>query len=192
MFFISSPSAARLLLAAVSCRKISSRLKPTGAQFSEAPAGADHGLAPVPAGCAALAGFRLRTASGRRAAPSRAPGSRPAPAPAAAARRSASSAPSFDSTSTATISAPRRRLVRFATVSVATSLPLLMMTTRSQLCSTSDRMWVLRMMVCSPARLWIRSRVSMICLGSRPAVGSSRIRTSGLWMMACARPTRCR
>jgi hypothetical protein len=31
-------------------------------------------------------------------------------------------------------------------------------------------------------------RVSMICFGSRPAVGSSRIRTSGLWMIAWARP----
>ena len=33
----------------------------------------------------------------------------------------------------------------------ATSLPWLMMMTRSQECSTSDRMWVLRMMVWSPA-----------------------------------------
>ena len=39
--------------------------------------------------------------------------------------------------------------------------------------------------------LLISSRVSMICFGSRPAVGSSRISTSGLWMSACARPTRC-
>ena len=37
-----------------------------------------------------------------------------------------------------------------------------------------------------------RSRVSMICFGSRPAVGSSRMSTSGSWMSACARPTRCR
>ena len=43
-----------------------------------------------------------------------------------------------------------------------------------------------------PARLLIRSRVSLICLGSRPAVGSSSIKTSGLWMMAWARPTRWR
>ena len=32
------------------------------------------------------------------------------------------------------------------------------------------------------------SRISMICLGSRPLVGSSRIRTSGLWMIAWAMP----
>ena len=71
-------------------------------------------------------------------------------------------APSGGSTSTATVSAPRRRLVRFATVSVATSLPLAMMMTRSQICSTSGRMCVERIMVWSPARPLIRSRVSMI------------------------------
>ena len=80
--------------------------------------------------------------------------------------------------------APIRRRARGSagccTESVATSLPLLMMSTCSQVCSTSGRMWVLRMMVWSPARLLIRSRVSLICLGSRPAVGSSRISTSGL------------
>ena len=70
--------------------------------------------------------------------------------------------------------------------------PLLMMTTRWQVCETSGRMCVLRMIVWSPASSLISSRVSMICFGSRPAVGSSRISTSGLWMSACARPTRCR
>jgi hypothetical protein len=34
-----------------------------------------------------------------------------------------------------------------------------MMTTRSQVCETSGRMWVLRMMVCEPARPLMRSRV---------------------------------
>ena len=38
----------------------------------------------------------------------------------------------------------------------------------------------------------ISCRVSIICFGSRPAVGSSRISTSGLCRIACARPTRCR
>ena len=47
-------------------------------------------------------------------------------------------------------------------------LARLMMITCSQVCSTSGRMWVLRMMVWSPARPLIRDRVSMICLGSRP------------------------
>ncbi len=47
---------------------------------------------------------------------------------------------------------PRRRFVRLSTESVATTLPLLMMITCSQICSTSGRMWVLRMIVWSPAR----------------------------------------
>src|ERR1017187_4090593 len=55
--------------------------------------------------------------------------------------------PSEASTSRETASAPRRRLVRLATESWATSLPWLIMMTRSQECSTSLRMWVLRMMV---------------------------------------------
>ncbi len=42
----------------------------------------------------------------------------------------------------------------------------------------------LRMMVWSPASFSMSSRVSMICLGSRPAVGSSSTSTSGLWMIA--------
>src|ERR1035437_6416214 len=100
--------------------------------------------------------------------------------------------PSAASTSSATASDPRRRLVRLVTVSMATSLPRSMMMTCSQECSTSERMWVLRMMVCSPASDLSSSRISMICLGSRPEVGSSRIRTGGLWMMAWARPTRWR
>ena len=79
--------------------------------------------------------------------------------------------PSGDSTSSATASEPRRRLVRLATESMATSLPWLMMMTRSQDCSTSLRMWVLRMMVWSPERCFSSSRISMICLGSRPRGG---------------------
>src|SRR6185369_6173281 len=55
--------------------------------------------------------------------------------------------PSADSTSRETASAPRSRLVRLETESCATSLPWLMMMTRSQDCSTSLRMCVLRMMV---------------------------------------------
>src|ERR1039457_3347703 len=100
--------------------------------------------------------------------------------------------PPAASTSSATASEPRRRLVRFETVSMATSLPRSMMMTCSQECSTSERMWVLRMMVCSPASDFSSSRISMICLGSSPEVGSSRISTGGLWIMAWARPTRWR
>jgi len=83
-------------------------------------------------------------------------------------------------TSIRTDSAPRARACRFWTESVSDQLALLMMMTRSQVCSTSGRMWVLRMMVWSPARLLMRSRVSLICLGSRPAVGSSRIEHVGI------------
>ena len=92
---------------------------------------------------------------------------------------------------TTTVAAPCIREVRLSGESTATTLPLLMMTTRWQVCATSGRMWVLSTMVCVPASSRISCRVSMICLGSRPAVGSSSTRTSGLWMMACARPTRC-
>src|SRR3989304_4346861 len=44
------------------------------------------------------------------------------------------------------------------------------------------------MMVWSPARLRMSERVSLICLGSKPAVGSSRISTSGLGIMAWGQP----
>src|SRR5215467_13727361 len=69
--------------------------------------------------------------------------------------------------------------------------PLLIMTTRSQVISTSGKICVERMIVCCPARFLIRPRTSLIWLGSSPTVGSSRIITSGLWTMACAMPTRC-
>ena len=75
---------------------------------------------------------------------------------------------------------------------LAMSLPWLMMSTWSQTSCTSERMWELRMTVWSPDRLRIRSRISMICLGSRPTVGSSRMMTSGKPSRAWARPTRCR
>ena len=88
--------------------------------------------------------------------------------------------------------APCSRRVRFSGVSSATTRPLLMMTTRPQVIETSGRMWVERMTVWLPAKERMSSRVSMICFGSRPAVGSSRMSTSGLWRIAWARPTRWR
>ena len=63
---------------------------------------------------------------------------------------------------------------------------------RPQTMETSGRMCVESTTVWSPPRPRISSRVSMICLGSSPAVGSSRMRTSGLLRMAWARPTRWR
>ena len=51
------------------------------------------------------------------------------------------------STCTYIVSEPRSRAVRLSGVSIATTRPLLMMTTRSQVCDTSGRMCVLRMTV---------------------------------------------
>ena len=69
--------------------------------------------------------------------------------------------------------------------------PRLMMSTRSHTAAISGRMCELRMTVCSRPRLRMSDRVSMICWGSRPMVGSSRISTGGFATMACATPTRC-
>ena len=63
---------------------------------------------------------------------------------------------------------------------------------RSQVASTSDRMWVESKTVLFCASRLMSSRISTICAGSRPVVGSSRIRTSGSWMIAWASPTRWR
>ena len=54
---------------------------------------------------------------------------------------------------------------------------------------TSERIWELRITVCFCFRPLIRSRISMICFGSSPTVGSSRMITSGYPRIACARPT---
>ena len=72
----------------------------------------------------------------------------------------------------------------------ATITPWLMMTTEEQTIETSGRMCVDRITVWSPASDLIRSRISVICLGSSPMVGSSRMSTAGSLTIACARPTR--
>ncbi len=74
----------------------------------------------------------------------------------------------------------------------ATFLPLLMMAIRSQVASASERIWVEKIMVFSLPMPLIISRISAIWLGSRPEVGSSRIRISGSDIMAWANPTRWR
>ena len=56
-------------------------------------------------------------------------------------------------TCTNIVSDPRSRAVRLSGVSTATTLPLLMMTTRWQVCETSGRMCVLRTMVWSATEL---------------------------------------
>src|SRR5947209_8697286 len=74
----------------------------------------------------------------------------------------------------------------------ATIDPWLMITTPLHTMETSGRMCVERITVCRPASDLMSERISVICFGSRPRVGSSRIRTSGSPMIAVASPTRCR
>src|ERR1035437_4731006 len=192
VFHFLSPSITWFLSsAAVSWRKMSSRLRPTARSSLRL----QPELTTVRASSARMwRPVRLSTSNVRRPFLESFITTRLTPA--TCSRRCCTSVglgwPPAASTSSATASAPRRRLVRVATESMATSLPRSMMMTCSQECSTSERMWVLRMMVCSPASDLSSSRISMICLGSRPEVGSSRIRTGGLWMMAWARPTRWR
>ena len=60
-----------------------------------------------------------------------------------------------------------------------------------EICVTSGRMCELRRIVCALPNSMMSLRISMIWIGSRPMVGSSRIRISGSWIIACASPTRC-
>lgn len=80
----------------------------------------------------------------------------------------------------------------WAGVPWATSRPWWMIKMWSQTSWTSERMWELRITVCSWASSRIRARISRICLGSRPTVGSSRIRMCGKPISAWASPTRWR
>src|ERR1039457_1751297 len=132
--------------AVVSCRKMSSRLRPTARSSLRF----QPELTTLRASSARMwRPCRLSTSKGRR--PSLASFIMTRVTPETCSRRPWTSVglgrPSEDSTSRETASAPRRRLVRLATESCATSLPWLIMMTRSQECSTSLRMWVLRMMV---------------------------------------------
>ena len=103
--------------------------------------------------------------------------------------------PSAASAARASRSAMRRvlppRAASASIVSSAAILPSLMISTRLQVMVTSARMWVERITVCSPAKLLMSCRISRICDGSSPTVGSSRINTSGSCRMAWASPTRC-
>ncbi len=120
-------------------------------QFVQVPAALHHRARQARCGWSAPAGSPPRRRRACRRSPWGPRGSRPAPAPGAAGPGRHRGCASRPSTSTATLSEPRSRRVRFSTESVATSLPLLMMITCSQVCSTSGRMCVLRMMVWSPA-----------------------------------------
>ena len=61
---------------------------------------------------------------------------------------------------------------------------------RVQSASISSRIWVEITIALSPASSFSRPRTSCFWFGSRPSVGSSRIRTSGSWRIAWAMPTR--
>ena len=105
--------------------------------------------------------------------------------------------PSWTAAAGPTISTSTREVGKNCSTSVsigpcATIEPLLMMTTPPQTIETSGRMCVERITVCRPAKDLMSARISVICFGSSPMVGSSRISTSGSLMIACARPTRWR
>ena len=77
-------------------------------------------------------------------------------------------------------------------VSLATSFPWEMIIICPHTARTSESMWLLSMTVrCSPSSC-IKSRISIICLGSSPTVGSSSITASGEPSSAWAMPTRWR
>src|SRR6202521_2059362 len=78
------------------------------------------------------------------------------------------------------------------TVDCVTSLPLLITPTRSQICSTSPRRWLDRSTVRPPWAMSVISlRISAMPWGSRPLLGSSRMRRSGSLSSAPATPIRC-
>src|SRR5438552_6314148 len=84
----------------------------------------------------------------------------------------------------------RSRAARSAGRSAASTRPPCRMTTRSQRPSTSASAWLETRMACASPSVRMRRRVSTECAGSRPPVGSSRRRTGGSPISACASPTR--
>ena len=74
----------------------------------------------------------------------------------------------------------------------ATRRPLLMIKMRLHVASISCRICEESRTVWLSPRFLIRLRISIICFGSKPTVGSSRIKTGGSPKSACARPTRWR
>ena len=105
-------------------------------------------------------------------------------------RRVASSAGA--SAVSSTVVEPAKSRSRFSGVSQATRRPLEMMSIVWHTAWNSERMWLLSMTVCSRPRSFMRSRISIICLGSRPTVGSSRMTIFGSPSRAWAMPTRWR
>ncbi len=108
------------------------------------------------------------------------------------ARSAASTSPVGPATCSSTRAAGNTCSTSSDSVPWATMRPRWMMITPSHTMDTSGRMWVDRITVCWPARERIRARISVICFGSSPMVGSSRISTSGSPRRAWASPTRWR
>ncbi len=67
-----------------------------------------------------------------------------------------------------------------------------MITTLLHVIETSGRMCVERIIVLLPAIDFMSSRISCICFGSRPEVGSSSTKTGGSFTRACPKATRWR
>ena len=78
---------------------------------------------------------------------------------------------------------------RFFGVSSATNLPLFIIITLSQTALISLNICELKITVFSFPSSLITFLISIICLGSRPTVGSSSIRISGSPIKAPASPT---
>src|SRR5215471_2049175 len=108
------------------------------------------------------------------------------------ARSACATSPLAPATRTSTRAAGKTCSTSSVSVPCATMRPRLMMITPSHTIDTSGRMCVDRMTVCWPASERMSARISAICFGSRPMVGSSRISTSGSPRSAWASPTRWR
>ena len=95
------------------------------------------------------------------------------------------------SASSSTEAAPANSRSRFSGVSHAASRPFEIISIVPHTACTSERMWLDSTTVCVFPNSFISSRISTICFGSSPAVGSSRMIISGLPSMACAMPSHC-
>ena len=79
----------------------------------------------------------------------------------------------------------------FSGLSLTIILPSLIMIISLHTALTSCMIWELNKIVCFSLKSRIKSRISKICFGSSPTVGSSKIRISGSPTIAPAIPTRC-
>ena len=114
------------------------------------------------------------------------------PAAGSALRQAASRAASSARVTTVTVTSGSSSRRRSSVRPCATSRPRLMITTLSQTCSTSCRMWLEMSTAIFPRSERMSSRMPRIWCGSRPMVGSSRMTTRGSARSASAMPTRWR